>query len=122
MRKLISDLLTFAREGGGVHEREVIDIEIIAGTCWRNVATSEASLTVDIDRRIHADWGRLKQLLENLMRNATEHGPDDVSVVVELPRGFYVEDDGIANKEEELFSQVDDRLVSRLRSSITNWN
>lgn len=95
MRKLISDLLTFAREGGGVHEREVIDLETVIGTCWRNVATSEASLTVDADRRIHADRGRLKQLFENLMRNAIEHGPDDVRVAVgELPGGLYVEDDG----------------------------
>jgi signal transduction histidine kinase len=36
MRKLISDLLTFAREEGGVHEREVIDIEMQgrAGGTW----------------------------------------------------------------------------------------
>jgi signal transduction histidine kinase len=37
----------------------------------------------------------LSQLLENLFRNAVEHGGDDVTVNVgSLPGGFYVADDG----------------------------
>jgi signal transduction histidine kinase len=50
---------------------------------------------IDVDARIGADRGRLRQLFENLVRNAVEHGGDGVTVRVgELPEGFAVEDDG----------------------------
>ncbi|WP_274326146.1 ATP-binding protein [Halosimplex sp. XZYJT29] len=42
-----------------------------------------------------ADGDRLPQLLENLFRNALEHGGDDVRITVgDLDDGFYVADDG----------------------------
>lgn len=63
--------------------------------CWRNVDTADATLVTDIDRTIRADEGRLRQLFENLIRNAVEHGGDDITVTVgELDTGFYVEDTG----------------------------
>jgi len=41
------------------------------------------------------DRSRLRQLLENLLRNAVEHGGENVTVTVgNLPDGFYVADDG----------------------------
>jgi len=55
-----------------------------------------------IDRPIRADESRLRQLFENLVRNAVEHGGDDVSVTVgELADGFYVEDNGAGIPEPE---------------------
>jgi signal transduction histidine kinase len=42
-----------------------------------------------------ADRERLAQLLENLVRNAVQHGGDDVTVTVgDLEGGFFIEDDG----------------------------
>jgi len=60
------------------------------------VATAGATLTTDGERAIQADKSRLQQLLENLMRNAVEHGGDDVTVRVGRAgeASFYVEDDG----------------------------
>lgn len=95
MGTLIDDLLTLARQGGEVTDTEVIDLATLTETCWENVATTEATLTTDVTRAIHADKGRLKQLLENLMRNAVEHGGEGVTITVgEENNGFYVEDTG----------------------------
>ncbi|WP_312621410.1 PAS domain S-box protein [Haloarcula sp. 1CSR25-25] len=95
MGTLIDDLLTLARQGGEVTDTEAIDLATLTETCWGTVATTEATLTTDVTRTIYADKGRLKQLLENLMRNAIEHGGEGVTVTVgEGDDGFYVEDTG----------------------------
>lgn len=92
---LIDDLLALAREGNRVDDIETVDLGTLTENCWNNVATGEATFSVDIDRTIRADQSRLQQLLENLYRNAIEHGGDDVAVTVgALPDGFYIEDDG----------------------------
>ena len=104
MRTLIDDLLRLARDGEAAGHTEPIDIGELVERCWRNVDTAGGTLTVDIDRTVNADKGRLQQLLENLIGNAVEHGstsPDaksderTVTVTVgELEDGFYVADDG----------------------------
>ncbi|WP_338739478.1 PAS domain S-box protein [Haloplanus salilacus] len=96
MSTLIEDLLSLARSGTDVGETEAVGLPPLADRCWRTVATGEASLSVTVDRPIRADRNRLRQLLENLMRNSIEHGGDDVTVTLgPLPDGFYVEDDGV---------------------------
>mgnify|MGYP006290001387 CR=1 FL=1 len=120
--ELIADLLTLAKQGEQPEELEPVELSALADECWANVATGAATLVVDTDRRILADTGRLKRLLENLFRNSVEHGSTssrtksgdsverggDVTVVVGdispmytttrpdtvLPTGFFVEDDG----------------------------
>ena len=104
---LIDDLLTLAREGNQVTDIETVDLGTLTENCWHNVATGEATISVDIDRTIRADQSRLQQLLENLYRNAIEHGGEDVVVTVgALPDGFYIEDDGPgipADEREDVF-------------------
>ena len=95
MRTLIEDLLTLAREGETVTEFEAVALPALVEGCWANVDTDEATLVTDTERTVRADENRLKQLFENLIRNAIEHGGGDVTVTVgELDAGFYVEDDG----------------------------
>ncbi|MDG5818262.1 PAS domain S-box protein [Natronococcus sp. A-GB7] len=95
MDGLIEELLTLARKGDTVGGIEPVDLADITENCWENVATPEAALTTEIDREIRANQSRLQQLLENLVRNAVEHGGEDVTVTVgRLENGFYVEDDG----------------------------
>jgi PAS domain S-box-containing protein len=107
MDELIEDLLTLAREGSPIEEAEPVDLKRFAGQCWENVATAESTLVVEADRRVQADPDRLKQLLENLMRNAVEHGGEAVRVTVDdIDGGFYVEDDGPGispNDREDVF-------------------
>ncbi|WP_435182564.1 sensor histidine kinase [Halobellus sp. EA9] len=95
MEELIEDLLVLAREGGQATDADAVDLAGLAGDCWRTVSTAEATLDIRTDERIRADRPRLQQLLENLIRNAIEHGGSDVTLTVgDLPGGFYVEDDG----------------------------
>jgi len=102
MGTLIEDLLTLAREGEAVSDLTPVDIRAIVKNCWANVETTDAALVIDVDRPICADESRLKQVVENLVRNAVEHGGDDVTVTVgELDDGFYVEDDGSGIPETE---------------------
>jgi len=93
MNALIDDLLTLAREGGQLGDTEAVDLADLVGDCWQNVETTEVSIRTNVDRRIEADQSRVQQLLENLFRNAVEHGGEEVTVG-ELADGFYVEDDG----------------------------
>ena len=62
---------------------------------------------METDRTIRCDLNRLRQLFENLYRNAIEHGGSDVTVTVgQLDEGFYVEDDGSGipeGKREQVF-------------------
>jgi PAS domain S-box-containing protein len=92
---LIADLLTLARTGEQLGELDRVELGSFTETCWQSVETGKATIVTDVDRTIDADRSRLRQLLENLIRNAVEHGGEDVTVRVgELPDGVYVEDDG----------------------------
>ncbi|WP_048077781.1 HAMP domain-containing sensor histidine kinase [Halorubrum sp. AJ67] len=109
MERLIDDLLTLARTGNRVSNIEPVDLATLTANCWENVSTSEATLNTEINRQIQADQSRLKQLLENLMRNAVEHGGDNVTITVgEVDGGFYVEDNGpgIPDEEQEVVFEM----------------
>ena len=95
MEALIADMLQLARQNESITEVETVDLAEVTRTCWRNVATAEADLVTGVDRQIQADYSRLEQLLENLFRNAVEHGGEDVRIRVgDVENGFFVEDDG----------------------------
>ncbi|MFC6873916.1 hybrid sensor histidine kinase/response regulator [Halobellus marinus] len=95
MAALIDNLLTLTREGREVTDTQPVDLATMIDGCWENVETNEAVLITNIDRGVRADRSRLKQVFENLFRNAVEHGGTDVTVTVgELDHGFYIEDDG----------------------------
>jgi PAS domain S-box-containing protein len=116
MADLIEDILTVARVGGAASAFEPVGLAAIARRCWDGVPTGDATLVVDTDRRIRADRSRLRQLLENLVRNTVEHGSTSpgsaasrgdavergVTVTVgTLSDGFYVADDGPGIPESE---------------------
>jgi len=102
MEGLISDLLTLAREGEAVRDPERTSLPELFETAWRGVQTGDGTLVVRTDAVVEADPGRLRQLFENLVRNAVEHGGSDVTVIVgETSDGFYVADDGPGIPEDE---------------------
>ena len=95
MDTLIDDLLTMARAGMVVDDVAPVVLREQVTQCWQTVATDDATLDVRTDRTILADASRLRQLLENLVRNSVDHGGDGVTVTVgDLDGGFYVADDG----------------------------
>jgi len=102
METLIEDLLTLARDGRPVEAVEPVALGELTERCWQHVRTTDAALAVDADVEMHADPRRLQQLLENLFRNAVDHGGPDVVVEVGvLDDGFYVADDGPGIPEGE---------------------
>ena len=95
METLIDDLLTLARNGSEIDDAEPVAPGQLARVTWEFVGTAGGTLSIDTDQTVMADRSRLRQLLENLFRNAVEHGGDEVAVTVgELDNGFYVADDG----------------------------
>ena len=74
METLTDDLLTLAKAGQRVDDVEPIHLATLARTCWQTVRTAGATLELETDQTVLADRTRLQQLLENLIRNAVEHG------------------------------------------------
>lgn len=107
METLIDNLLALAREGSTVIAPEPVDLATVAVDASIQVETTDTTFATSIEQPILADESALKQLLENLFRNATEHNDDCVTVTVgELADGFYVEDDGsgiAADKHDTVF-------------------
>ena len=114
MEVIIEDVLALAREGSVVTEAAPVDLRGVAEDAWGNVDTDGAALRVADDATVDADRDRLLRLLENLFRNALEHGGPDGPAADEVAAeaaaadgahaitvtvgpcdgGFYVEDDG----------------------------
>ena len=95
MEVLIEDLLSLAEEGRSIGETEVVSLGDVARGGWSTVETADAELAIETAMELEADRSRLQQLFENLVRNAVQHGGDDVTVTVGgLPTGFYVADTG----------------------------
>jgi len=104
METLIEDLLMLARQGQPIDEMERTELAEAAEQAWELVDTPEAILDIDRDLVFEADPERLQQLLENLLRNAIDHGGADVRIrigTVDGHRGFYVADDGPGIPEAE---------------------
>lgn len=107
METMIDDILTISQQHESKMETNPVSLTKMVEDCWQNVETVEARLDVESERTIRADKGRFKQLLENLVRNAIEHGGGDVMVKVgDLDGGFYVGDDGVGfpeTRRDDLF-------------------
>jgi signal transduction histidine kinase len=116
MQERIEDLLTLARQGKTIGDETAVDLETVSGAAWDIVETPGATLSVETDRTVVADPGRLQELFENLFHNAVEHGtPDEqpqsdggvdshpaVTVRVgALDSGFFVADDGPGIPEDK---------------------
>jgi signal transduction histidine kinase len=89
--------MTLARQGEAVEQLSTVGVDRVATESWETAVTADATLGTETELTIRCHEGRCRQLLENLFRNAVEHGGDDVTVTVgALSRadGFYVADSG----------------------------
>ncbi|MFB6309422.1 MAG: ATP-binding protein [Haloarculaceae archaeon] len=99
---LIEDVLTLARQGESIDETELVTLSSLVENCREMIDLSDGRLVVERDLRFVADASRTQQLIENLIRNALEHGGEDVTITVgPLDGGFYVADDGAGITESE---------------------
>jgi signal transduction histidine kinase len=95
MEAMIEDMLELARGNRQEVELSAVALESLATETWDRVETHGADLIVESDFRFEADEARFKRVLENLFRNAVEHGGESVTVTVGANEsGIYIADDG----------------------------
>ncbi len=97
MAVLIDELLALAKEGETIDERSHVWFEDLIRSGARNVVLDSATLEIRGAGTLDCDPSRIREALENLFRNAVDHGGDGVTITVGLlddGRGFYIEDDG----------------------------
>jgi len=123
MERLIEDLLAFAREGETVEDTRPLFLPAMVEDARESADTAGVEIVVETDATVRAEPERLRRLLENLFRNAAEHGvpgqpspnqpsntaggdeqaPDrHVTITVgDLEGGFFVADDGVGVPPEK---------------------
>ncbi|NHN40272.1 PAS domain-containing sensor histidine kinase [Halorubellus sp. JP-L1] len=80
-----------------LNDVERTTLRSLVESAWLTVPTEAATLDVKDELTLEADSGLMRNLFENLIRNAISHGGPTVGVHVgalDTQRGFYFEDDG----------------------------
>jgi PAS domain S-box-containing protein len=120
METMIEDLLQLSRAGETVENPEKVPLTDVVRESWRVARTGAADLDLTaLDSTVVlADRDRLRQVFENLFRNAADHNDSAVTVRVGLlgereaianggqRSGFFVEDDGVGippDERDEIF-------------------
>lgn len=94
IERLVRDALSVG--GTEVEPSDSVAVGDVAETAWETVETADATLILEDNLpTLEADTDGLRQVFENVFRNAVEHGGRDATVTVGgLDGGFYVADDG----------------------------
>ena len=95
MGEMVDDVLSLARNGGGVVDSDDVAFARCVDAAWESVDSGAATLAVSGEPgTLLADGNRLQRLLENLFRNAVGHGGPEVTVRVGWIEGRDDRDDG----------------------------
>jgi len=97
LETMLDDVVTLARTGDRVDASDNVSVEESAETAWEMVEANGATLTIEGSATVRADRSRLRQVFENLFRNAIGHAGPTVTLrvgLLEERSGFYIEDDG----------------------------
>ncbi|MFC6730467.1 PAS domain-containing sensor histidine kinase [Natronoarchaeum mannanilyticum] len=99
---IVDDVLALSRRSDVELDREPVSLRAISRGAGHSVSAPRADISLPPDVEIVADRSQLRRLLENLFKNAVQHGRPDVSIdVVVTDDGFAVEDDGPGIPPEE---------------------
>jgi len=96
MEEIIQDVRDLSKTGV-VEPADSISLERTARKAWSHIDCEGTNLAAEGDISLRADESQLQRALENLLRNAVDHGGSDVDVTVgplDSQQGFYIADDG----------------------------
>ena len=97
MATLIEDLLDWSKQGDLVTDTASVDLADVARSAWE-MTGEDTDCSLQVPARgtwVWADEDRLRQVFDNLFRNAIEHSDQPVTVTLsDMADGFAVEDDG----------------------------
>jgi signal transduction histidine kinase len=74
IEEILDDLEALARAEDGAVDEEWVELSGVATAAWEVVDTGDAELAVEYGPELNADRTKLQEALENLFRNAVEHG------------------------------------------------
>ncbi|MEF8841638.1 MAG: histidine kinase N-terminal 7TM domain-containing protein [Haloarculaceae archaeon] len=73
METIVEETLTLARQGESLGDEDDVDLARLCEDAWGMVESEDATMEVEA-ATIRGDRNRLRDLFENLFRNAVEHG------------------------------------------------
>jgi PAS domain S-box-containing protein len=106
IENIVESMLEMARKGQTVTETEEVTLKSCVSEAWSMVSSKDADLKIEDDIEFRADRSRFLRILENMLRNAVEHGDTPVTIKIGAleNNGFYIENSGEPipdeNKEE----------------------
>jgi signal transduction histidine kinase len=102
MDEIIEKVASFPIDETNITDTESVDLRETVSSVWDTIRTKDAQLYIQDSKKFEADHSRVKQIFENLIQNAIEHGTGNVIVRVgTTDEGIYVEDTGPGIAEDE---------------------
>jgi signal transduction histidine kinase len=100
MERIVEDVLWLAKRRREIGSTETVALATVLEETWSLLTDSVPDADLIVERELDsceiiADYDRLRQLLENLLSNAIDHGGEAVTVRAgRIADGFYIEDTG----------------------------
>jgi len=95
MDEILDNATAFSVDDTSITETETVELRDIVSSVWDTVHTTGARLHIKDSKKFEADPSRLKQVFENLIRNAIEHSGDEILIKIgTTDEGIYIEDTG----------------------------
>ncbi|WP_135304892.1 PAS domain S-box protein [Haloarcula amylovorans] len=100
--ELLNKVTALSTDQTNITDTQTVELRDIVSSAWETVDTSGAQLHIQDSKAFEADPSRLKQVFENLLRNAVEHSDSEILIEVgTTDDGLYFEDTGPGIPEDE---------------------
>lgn len=95
INQILDQMAELSEYDESISETAKVKLETVLSAAWEMVDTANAQLQIVDSKVFEADPGWMQQLFENLIRNAIDHGGQDVTITVSIENDAIIfEDDG----------------------------